>query len=237
MSIPSNHRTLIITLVAVALVFTTACSCSDLFTRAPRERPGPPGDKPSLTPTATSERPLTEQDATIAPSPTPTATLLLPTRQPTLAQSTSEQSKGLAFPNEPDTPFALSVTEDELNSYVAGRTFEQQGITVEDLEIQLTSREIIASFGAQEAKSGIELGLTVNCLPSVHHGQAYVQVTSFELDRSIGGFARLIAKAMIEQAIKDYSGEYGIPVPVEHVELEDIQLQDGAIMIKGRTKK
>jgi hypothetical protein len=70
--------------------------------------------------------------------------------------------------------------------------------------------------------------------PYVEDGQAYVEIVSFSLDQSVTGFVRLLAQAAIQEAINQATGEQGIPVPVEGVEVLSVEVQPGVIVIRGR---
>jgi hypothetical protein len=183
---------------------------------------------------------LSAKTATPTPSPTPPPT---PTPYPTATprpsgsgNATSLQATGLVLPSEPNTPFEWRITQDEANAYLAGQTLDESGVTVEDAHVLITPQEVVVDAFVQHAESGVAAGITAHGVPSVHDGQAFVLISQVELDRSLGTFARRIATAMIDQAIKDYSGPYGIAVPADNVIIERIELQDGAIIIAGRTK-
>jgi len=135
-----------------------------------------------------------------------------------------------------NAPFAIEVTQAELNEYLAGETFDLEGAQVEDVQVTVTENGLVCSFRATQQDSGLSAGLTVRGMPTVADGAAYFRVDDVSLDPSVKGFARLIAKATIEAVIKQYSTPQGIPVPVDQVEFHDIQLMPGKILIAGRTR-
>jgi len=50
----------------------------------------------------------------------------------------------------------------------------------------------------------------------------------------VTGFVRLLAQAAIQEAINQATGEQGILVPVEGVEVLSVEVQPGVIVIRGR---
>jgi len=169
-----------------------------------------------------------------ASAATPAATLLVPTRPP-------EGDGIIAIPDEANTAFTIALTQQEINEYLAEKEFDQSGIILRDIQITITDDALIADLQASQAESGLSGGVTVRGVPRVIDGQLYFRVDDVTLDESIGGFARLLAKAAIDQAIRKYSGDDGIPVPIDgvlnaDVEVQEIELDPGVITVTGRTK-
>lgn len=214
---PGRRLVSVIVIVGV-LALVSGCACGNALSRlglaSPTATPSPPP------PTATPFPTLT---------PTPAATLLVPTRP--------QEGDGLnAIPSEPDTPFTVELTEQEINDYLAEREFAQSGVTVRDVQVTVTDDALIAHFQARQAESGLSGGVTVRGVPQAVDGQIYFQVEDVTLDESIGGFARMLARAAIDQAIRQYSDAGGIPIPIQNVEVQDIDLDPGAITVTGRTR-
>jgi len=200
------------------LVLVSGCACGNALSRLGLARatatPTPPP------PTATPFPTLT---------PTPAATLLVPTRP--------QEGDGIdTIPDEPDTPFTIALTEQEINDYLAERQFAQSGVAIRDIQVTVTDDTLIADFQASQAESGLSGGVTVRGVPQAIDGQLYFQVEDVQLDESISGFARMLARAAIDQAIRQYSGEDGIPIPIENVEVQEIELDPGAVTVTGRTR-
>lgn len=82
---------------------------------------------------------------------------------------------------------------------------------------------------------GISTGLTARGVPVVLGGQAYVRIEDIQLDDSLPGFTRLIARNLIKKAIEDNSTPNGIPIPYPDIYLDSVELLPGAIRLKGRT--
>lgn len=126
------------------------------------------------------------------------------------------------------------MTETELNDYLAGKVYEAQGIKIEEIQVSLLEQELLGTFRATQQQTGLSVGLSVRGVPSVAAGKAYFKVNDVALDSSVKGLARLLARAAIEEAIKQYSTPHGIPIPIEGVEFESIELSRGRLFIAGR---
>ncbi len=213
-----GHRLLSVVALLGVLVLLSGCACGNALSRlgltGPTATPTPPP------PTATPMPTLT---------PTPAATLLVPTRP--------QEGDGIgAIPSEPDTPFTIELTEQEINEYLAEREFDQSGVTIRDIQVTVAADALIADFSASQAESGLSGGVTVRGVPQVADGQLYFRVDDVTLDESIGGFARMLATAAIDQAIQRYSTDNGIPVPIRNVEVQAIELDPGVVTVTGRTR-
>lgn len=198
---------------------------------------GSPFSRPTLTPTATA-----------TPQPSPTATLTpLPTATPTVTVGVSSQGQPtsaimpstlIPSPAAPagsgtPVPFVLDLTQDQLNQDLKGQTYEQQGITISDISVQLTAQNAIATLHVTQPDTGIATGITFWLVPVVVDGQAYAKVQNFELDNSLGAFAKIFARQAIQQALNQYSTPNGIPIPVQGVTVTSVQLRDGGVHIEG----
>ncbi len=174
---------------------------------------------------------------TLKPLPTalPTSILALPSLAP--GGQPSSASEGLiAIPDKPNTPFTIELTEAQINDYLAGKTFDQQGLTVSNVRVTLPGAEMIIACQAKHQESGLSMGLTARGVPVVVDGQVYAKVNSVTLDQSVSGFARLIAQAAIDAALKQYSTANGILIPTEGVTVQDVRLAAGKMTITGRTR-
>jgi hypothetical protein len=214
----SGLRLVVVGVACGLIVLVTGAACSSALSRLglvrPTATPTLPPPTPTLAPTLT---------------PTPLATLLIPTRP--------QEGDGLdAIPSEPDSPFTIALTEQELNDYLAERTFSQSGVSIRDVQVTVTDDALIAAFQTSQAESGLSAGVTVRGVPQVADGELYFRVDDVTLDESIGGFARVLASAAINQAVEQYSTEHGIPVPIENIAVEEITLDPGLLTVTGRTE-
>lgn len=244
---PIGKRSLAIIILLGLWLATCACSCDDGLRRAVLR------DK-ALSPTATvaqpsattaSQRLATPPKVEVKPSPTTMHQVVTPTHRavptmlPTLPMPTVPavaSVKGFTLPGTANTPFELTATQQEINEYLAGETFEQQGLSVRDVQVTITASELIADLTGTQQDTGITLGLTVRGAPTVIDGALYVDVEDVTLDDSVKGLVRIFAQAAIEEAIKKNSGAHGIEVPVEDVILESVSLAPGVITVTGRTR-
>mgnify|MGYP006975375126 CR=1 FL=1 len=211
-----HRRSLVVPLIGIMLLFLGA-GCGNALSRLGL------GPEPTATPPPTAT-PTPRPTAT----PTPVATLLVPTRP--------SEGNGLGIPAEPNAPFTVTMTDDELNEYLAEREFSQSGVQVSDVEVTITADEMIVNLFATQAESGLSGEVTVRGVPQVVDGQVYFLVGDVTLGESIRGFGRLLAQAAIDQALRQYAEEDGIPVPVEEAEIQEIALEPGAITVTGVTR-
>ena len=221
-----KRRTIALLVLAAIGLIASACSCGDLVGDIAK------GSQPTETPTVV---PATRRPSATPPPPSPTAT-----RTPTLlvpAKPTARPIESIQIPTEPNKDFTIEATQEEINDYLAGKAFEQQGLEVREVVVTLTGREISGELEATYTEMNLSAGATVRGVPSVADGQVFFKINDIELDDSISGIARIVAKVAIEEAIDQYSTPQGIPIPKdENIEVLDIQLLPGKLIIKARTR-
>ncbi|MFO7917252.1 MAG: hypothetical protein R6V13_04140 [Anaerolineae bacterium] len=213
-----TKRYLLIGALLVMWLVTSACSCSGLLRGATRL-----GEE-FISPTATPVRGPSAGEEVSTPLPTPTATSL------------SEKTAPPLFPEASDESFDIRLTEQKLNEYLADQALEQEGVVISDMAATIGEERISLTFRVAHEGSGIDGGVTVHGVPRVEDGQAYVEIQDFALDDSISGFKRIVANSLIEAALESYETDQGIPIPVTHLEFDEIQLMPGAIRVTGRTR-
>jgi hypothetical protein len=130
----------------------------------------------------------------------------------------------------------MEYTEAQINEYLAGQKLEQQGVVVQDMHVTLADGEFVADLHVAYAQVGLSAGVRVRGVPVAVDGQLYVQVGEITLDDSVSGFMRLVAKQVMDQVIKHYSGANGIAVPIEDFQVDAITLRRGQVTITGRTR-
>ncbi len=219
-----KRRPLLIGLCLVLWLATSACSCLGIL------------DSPRSARESETSQSVVTATSTWTPTPPLRATPVPPTRAPSRAEPTPVSDGLPTIPAEPDTPFVIEMTQDQVNEYLRGATFQEGGVRVSDPSVVLTSREIVCSFQAWEEEWGLGVGITVRGMPTTSDGMAYFKVDDVALDDSLKGFNRLIAKAAVESAIKQYSTPLGIPIPIDEVVVQRIELMPGSILIVGRTR-
>ena len=176
------------------------------------------------TATATISAPM----ATSTRTPAPTAT--------TAPLPAAQGLSGLVLPDNPDQDFTIVATQAEINDELRGQIFEMEGLSLRDVDVILSSGEIIADLQGTYSELGISAGVRVRGVPSAVMGQAYVEIVEVTLDRSVPGLVRLAAQRMIQDAIEQNSTEHGIAIPVEGVEVVSIQVDPQLLTIEGRTR-
>ncbi len=152
--------------------------------------------------------------------------------QPTAAPPTLAPTATLLAPQGAQ-PVEITWTQEELNDYLAGQVLNQQGLEVGDVQATLGQGEVIVSFYARHAQSGLSGEVTVRGKPFVSEGKVYVQIEDVTLGPSFSGFTRLIAENLIKEALKQYSGEQGIPVPAEGIVVESVEITPGQMIVRG----
>lgn len=225
MTCTRGRRPFMVGLVLCLWVASLGCSCGTFLGSS---------NKPEGEVAAVLASPTPSPSQVPSPSPTSRPSAVIPA-SPTI-EPTPQPDGLLSIPSESNKDFVLEATEEEVNRSLAGSTFEEQGMTVSDVRIVLTAREVICTFQARHSELGLHTGLTIRGIPRAVNGVAYFEVNDVALDRSLSGLKRLIAKAAIEEAIERYSTDHGIPIPAESVQIRDIHMADGAIRVTGRTR-
>lgn len=246
---PLRRGAALVWLLLSLCVAMAASSCG--LVRSVRERLLPRASTPiamlktqpnplRLTPLATLPPP------TAIPSPLPTLKPLstaLPTPIPTASPSVASKGQPSPTPAElisisdkSNMPFTTELTEAQINDYLAGKTFDQQGLTISNVRVTLPGAEMIIVCQAKHQGSGLSMGLTARGVPVIVNGQVYAKINNVTLDQSVSGFARLIAQAAIDAALKQYSTANGIPIPTEGVTVQEVRLAAGKMTIVGRTR-
>ncbi|MBC7235799.1 MAG: hypothetical protein H5T69_08155 [Chloroflexi bacterium] len=174
---------------------------------------------PTLAPTATPS-------PTPSPTPLPTAT---PTSQPAAQKAPTLPA---AVPQE----FTIELTEEQLNGYVNGGSFEMQGVRISDAAVQITPQEVIVTLHAVQPDAGLNLGAELHGKPKVIDGTVYLEVTQVNLDESVKGLTRIIAQGLISAALDQYAKPNGIPIHIENATVDEVQLAQDKLIVKGRSK-
>ncbi len=178
--------------------------------------------------------------------PTEVPVRTLPTLYPTLTlrPSTATSTEG-TIPEEPvavptavispqDHTFRLELTEVELAALVGSEGLAQQGLQVQDLTVTVTEQNVMATFNAAHASSGLSGEITMIALPQVVAGELYLRVVDFNLGSGFSGFARLIATTLIQAALDNYGTANGIPIPISGAaEITSVELLPGRVVVSG----
>jgi len=192
-----------------------------------------------------------EVTATAVPSPTPTVTptpsatptatatpVPTPTRTPTPSHG-GELSSLADIPEVPGQEFTVRISQDEVNDSLKGETFEQDGLLITDLRVTVAQDELLGEVQVTHQQTGIAVDVTVRGEPHIENGAFYFRINDVSLGDSVTGLARIILQAVMNQAVAQISAQEGIPVPLEglaRVEILDVQVEPGYLVITGRTR-
>ena len=176
------------------------------------------------------------QAATIVPTITPRPTRTS-TPQPTVQAPNAESDGLFVVPATPGTSFTIEATDDEINEYLQGEVYEQEGSSIRDIHILFTDEEILANGQGIYEPLNLKGGITARGVPIVSDGKVYLQVRDVALDSSLPVFTRFLAEVAIEQALRRYGTPLGIEIPIEDAEIYSIDLQPRKIVITGRTRE
>ena len=216
---------------------------------------GQPGDKEVATPTPVSQpedvaaqataTPILATDTPVPaapteePSATPqhaTATPLPPTPTAPPPAPTVSLAERFTVPGEAGEPFVIEATEAEINAFLAEQPVQQEGLDIQEVQIVLNEGLAVIELRLTHVETGINTGLTLRGVPQVVDGVVHAKVTTFEVDDTLSGFARLIVRSLVQTFLDSYDTEAGIPVPTEGVLIESVDLLQGAIRITGKTE-
>ena len=173
-------------------------------------------------------------------SPPATPTLLPPTMTPvavaTSASTPVDTSTPVATALASSEAIRVEMTEAEVNEYLAGESFSQQGASISDLKVGITPEQMQIHGHVVHQATGIGGDITIRGTPQLVDGVLYFQIASVELGPQFSGLVRTVAQSMIQQAIRQQSGAKGIKIPVpppEGITLTRVTLGDGKLLLEG----
>jgi len=174
--------------------------------------------------------PIPIETATLVPTITPRPTLT-PIPQPT----TQASDELLVVPATPNTPFTIEATEQQINQFLAGQAYEQDGASVRDIWVTITDEEIIAQGQGSYRPLNIHSSVTARGAPVLSGGKVYIQIKDLSLDSSVPAFTRFLVELAIEQGIRNYGSPQGIEIETGDTRITHVDLQPGKIVISGVT--
>ncbi len=180
-----------------------------------------------------TDQPITRVLPTLYPTVTPKAPPAAG-EQPAATTQPAEEAQSPETAPTDDRSFRLELTEAELAAFVGGGEFAQQGLSVDDMTVTITEQQVIATFNAAHADSGLSGEITMVAVPQVVNGELYLRIVDFSLGSGFSGFARLIASALIQAAIDSYNTANGIPITVNGAaEITAVELLPGKLIVSG----
>jgi len=203
-----NRRVWMIALVTVFVVLGAACSFAGLVDRVASWLGAERGPLISVT------------------VPTPQRATPYPTLTP--------QAFAIPGGSADTSAFRLELGEDDISEIVSQQDLAAEGFRIRNVRATITPDQVIATFDASHAESGLSGEITVVAVPRVVEGALYLQIVDFSLGRSFSGFTRLIATGMVQTALDQYSTANGIPVPIPEVEqITSVELSQGSMVVTG----
>ncbi len=133
-----------------------------------------------------------------------------------------------------DGSFRLELKESDVADLVGELGLSAQGMRISNVRAVITPEQIIATFNASHAESGLSGEMTLVGVPRVVAGALYLEVVDFSLGSSFTGFTRLIASALVQSVLDRYNTGSGIPIPVQGVqEISSVELRQGLMIVTG----
>lgn len=234
---PITHPHRWATLVVVILLSAACAQPTVTPTLAPTATPAPslvPTATASSTPTSTA-LPTATATSTQTPTPTPSATPT-PTSVPTATPELAER-----VPREPDLPFELTVTEDELTRLVLEAAAKDAEVKYDRLTVQISPDRILLRAFILLKWAGPEAWVTVEAdgVPSVEEEQLRFHVSRlwiedynrYLLADEVPWVTRILNESLYFLQPTRRSEAWPVRLRVAQV-----QLNDGAIRIEGITQ-
>ena len=211
----TSEKTVLLILVVSLWLATSACSCGNMLRQAI-------GGRSSRVSGGVPEA------AQTSPTPTQavTSTLLVPSKE-------AAPREPIVIPSEPGVPFRLELDQQQINDYLADKTYSEVGVQASEIRLTLLEGRLLCEARVRHKESGIQAVLTIRGQPNVVDGQIYFLVEDVDLGNSLKGFSRLVVKGMIDEAIDQYSTAQGIPLPLGPFVWEEIQVTTGRLFVAG----
>ena len=234
----SNKRRALRLTALVLCLLVSICSCSKQQA-TPEATATPSADVAAQRQTSTSS-PTKTTTKTVTPTQTRTATPTI-TSTPTLAQTAVTDTSAPAvnewgIPNTANTPFDVTLTEEQINNNLAGLSVSDSDFEVSDPQATLGEDDVLVHISVYYEPANVRLGLNVRGLPIVYEGGLYIRVDDVTADDSVKGLTRLLVQTVVDAALKQYSGEHGIAIPFDQIVFESIDLASGTVHIVGHTR-
>jgi hypothetical protein len=152
-----------------------------------------------------------------------------PTLYPTL---TAQPSAEPALPQ--DGSFRIELSESDLAGMVGEKGFSAQGLQISNVRTTISPDNVLATFDASHADSGLSGEITVIGVPRVVAGKLYLEIVDFKLGSNFTGFTRLIATGMVQAVLDKYNTGDGIPVPIKDVDqVTSVELFEHQMVVAG----
>jgi len=130
----------------------------------------------------------------------------------------------------------VTMTAAEINQYLSGESFSQEGASVKDLRVTITPQQMRIDGYVSQPSYGFAGDMTIYGRPQVVGAQLYFRVDSVKLGSQFSGFVRSIAENMILSKIQEKNGPNGIPIEAELLKdmtVTSVALGDGELLVEG----
>lgn len=209
-----RKRWFTVLLLTLAFLLTTACSCTDFIAGL-----GKPSQNNATVESTKNTRTQTAAKTTV------------PTQSPKPKVSTTP----FEIPSKPGTAFEGEFSEQDLYDLMKEQITKVAGDYVTDVEVSITTEALNATVQMSASDLNIKFGVTISGVPVVVAGKVYLKVTQITLDDTLSGWTRLTAKSLVQSMIDQYSGENGIPIDIEGIQIDEVQLRPGKLYVRGKT--
>lgn len=155
------------------------------------------------------------------------------TLQPTAKPTTN--APAMVIPKQANTNFDGEFSEQEITRLISTELIKEAGDYVTGFEVKITPEAMVATVQVNAKELNVKFGVVVSGVPQVVDGKAYLQVTQITLDNTLSGWTRLSAKSLVQGMIDQYAGENGIPIDIDNLRIDEVQLRSGALYVRGKT--
>jgi len=234
-------RLWMLVLLAALLIVTLACTVTPLATETgtPSAQVLPsPTTAPTITEAPTAAPTATATRAATATAAATTTTPATPAGTPTPLVIESLEDLGDASP-APGQRITIAISEEALNDAFTLEGLAVEGATLGDPAITLEEGAIVARMDVAVTNPQLSLDVILRGVPNVVEGDLFLAVDEVTLGESTDFFTRLIAQPMVDSAIREYSGEDGIPLPIPslaEVEILEANVAPGMLTIEGQAE-
>jgi len=158
------------------------------------------------------------------------------TKTPTPAITpTAVVTRPLVVTDKPDTAFEGEMSAAEIETLLQEQITGEAGEYISDLHVQITPEVVLARLHITLKEMNVSFDMTAAGVPEVVDGKIYLKVTQITFEDTLTGWARLSAKSIVQKALDEYSGENGIPIELDNLYIEAVELRTDVIYIRGRT--
>jgi len=149
------------------------------------------------------------------------------------------QQVAARLPKEPDQPFELTITEDELTQLVLEEAAQSVEVEYEGLAIEIQGRRVVVTMLAEFQTLGTRLDIAAEGVPIIVDGQVRFQINKLDMQDRFFPLTEWLTLSLTNTLNR---GLYFLqPTQKAHIRSASfhattIQLQEGAMIIEGFTR-